>query len=139
MMTPQEMAQLHALCFETPRPWSAQEFADLQDMPGVIYEGTTTGFILGRVAGPEAELLTIAVTPTTRGVGLGRQLVQSYHAQAKAAGAIESFLEVAADNTPAISLYAGSGYIQAGKRPRYYRAQDGQTIDAFVFSCNLTT
>ncbi len=138
-MTPDQMASLHARCFETPRPWSAAEFTSLQEMPGIICDGSATGFILGRIAGPEAELLTIAVTPEARGTGRGAKLVKQYHTRAKALGATESFLEVAATNAAAIALYLKSGYKKTGKRPRYYRTPDGQTIDALVFSRDLTT
>ncbi len=138
-MTPDDLAALHARCFTTPRPWSAGEFADLLASNGIILAGDETGFILGRVAGPEAELLTIAVAPEARKSGIGRALVDGYHAQAQALSAEESFLEVAADNAPAIALYLASGYTQAGKRPRYYTTPEGQKLDALVFSRVLAT
>ena len=30
-MTAEELAALHATCFTTPRPWSAQEFTSFED------------------------------------------------------------------------------------------------------------
>lgn len=138
-MTPEDLATLHSLCFTTPRPWTAAEFADLLGSNGIILAGDSRGFILGRIAGPEAELLTIAVAPDARKAGIGRDLVGQYHARASALGAEESFLEVAADNAPAIALYLASGYTQAGKRPRYYTTPDGQKRDALVFSRPLAT
>ncbi|MGB0900467.1 GNAT family N-acetyltransferase [Halocynthiibacter sp.] len=137
-MTPKDLAQLHARCFETPRPWSAMEFANLLESRGIIFAGDTRGFILGRIAGPEAELLTIAVAPEARKTGIGRTLVAQYHDAMRDQGAEESFLEVAANNTAAIALYLGSGYTQTGKRPKYYTTPDGQKQDALVFSRPLS-
>ncbi|MBI1494608.1 GNAT family N-acetyltransferase [Halocynthiibacter styelae] len=138
-MTPEDLATLHSLCFTTPRPWTAAEFADLLGSNGIILAGDRQGFILGRIAGPEAELLTIAVAPDARKAGIGRDLVGQYHTHASALGAEESFLEVAADNAPAIALYLASGYTQVGNRPRYYTTPDGQKRDALVFSRPLAT
>jgi ribosomal-protein-alanine N-acetyltransferase len=51
---------------------------------------------------------------------------------AAAAGAEEMILEVAATNAAARALYAGLGYLPAGRRPRYYTRPAAPPVDALV-------
>lgn len=132
-MTPEALARLHARAFTgAPRPWSAAEFATLLAAPGVHLVAGEAGFALIRVAAGEAELLTIAVAPDARRRGRGRALLAAAEARATAAGASEMFLEVAADNTAARTLYAAAGYAVAGQRRGYYQAVEGPPVDALV-------
>ncbi len=130
---PEGLARLHAHSFTLPRPWSADEIAALLADPTVfLCEAGALGFLLGRVVLDEAELLTLAVDPAHRREGLGAALLQDYHVKAKARGADQSFLEVAADNRPALGLYRAAGYVQQGRRPRYYTAPGMAPVDALV-------
>jgi [ribosomal protein S18]-alanine N-acetyltransferase len=132
-MTPEALAALHARCFtDTPRPWSAAEIASVAAAPGAVLVTEPAGFALGRVAGEEAELLTLAVAPEARRHGTGRRLVLAFEAAATARGAREVFLEVAATNLPARGLYGGCGYVEVGRRPGYYRARGREAVAAIV-------
>lgn len=132
-MTPEAMALLHARAFaDGPRPWSAAEFALLAAEPGVLVLVEPDGFAIGRLAGPEAELLTLAVRLDARRRGTGRALVAAFEAQARAQGAAEAFLEVAQSNTAARALYAGVGYAVVGERRGYVVGRDGTAVDALV-------
>lgn len=131
-MTPQDMAALHAACFTTPRPWSAQEFADLLTHPATFALTAPDGFLLGRVVAGEAELLTLAVAPAARRHGQGRQLVQAFLTESQQRRAESAFLEVAASNHPAQALYLAAGFTPAGKRRGYYRTPDGSAEDALI-------
>ncbi|NDR55938.1 ribosomal protein S18-alanine N-acetyltransferase [Aliiruegeria sabulilitoris] len=135
--TPAALAALHALCFDTPRPWSEDEFATFQQSPGVYLCVRDAGFALGRIMLDEAELLTIAVTPARQRVGHGRQLLLAYEDEARIRGAKTSFLEVSAENKAARALYESFGYTQVGRRKEYYRAPTGERIDAIVYSRRL--
>ena len=137
-MTPEALAALHARCFAMPRPWRTAEFAALLDQPGTFVTGDAHSFAMGRVIADEAELLTIAVPPEARGMGRGRALLGRFEAEAAARGATAAFLEVAADNAAALSLYHAAGYAQAGSRPGYYRRPDGVAVDALVLRRALT-
>ena len=104
-MTPEAMAALHAAAFtDTPRPWTAAEFAGLLREPTTLVAVRDSGFALGRIAGPEAELLTLAVHPAARRCGLATALVAEFEARAAARGAEESLLEVAVTNAAARAL-----------------------------------
>ncbi|MDJ0995388.1 MAG: N-acetyltransferase [Dinoroseobacter sp.] len=136
-MTARELADLHARCFITPRPWTEAEFESLLNSKGVKLYGSNEGFLLGRVTAPEAELLTLAVAPTARRSGRGSALLQKFQADAALQGASEMFLEVATNNEPACALYTGAGFIQVGDRPGYYQTPDGKRLDAIVFRKSL--
>ena len=92
------------------------------------------GFALGRVAGPEVELLTITVDPEYRRLGIAKDLMGSFEMQAKAKGAQEAFLEVAETNRSAIALYRSFGFVDAGRRKDYYASPFGAHITALVLS-----
>ncbi|SIO14112.1 ribosomal protein S18-alanine N-acetyltransferase [Vannielia litorea] len=133
-MTPEALAELHATCFTTPRPWRAAEFAALLARESVFLVADKAGFALGQCAGAEVELLTLAVAPSARRAGLGRALMDRFHAEARARGASTALLEVAATNAPALALYAATGYSEIGRRRAYYHAPDGTRADALVLT-----
>lgn len=137
-MTPEELAALHARCFTTPRPWSAKEFESLLGSKGVFLCTSPGGFLMGRAAGPEAELLTLAVDPDKRRQGIASTLVAAFESTARQQGAVDLFLEVAADNAAAIALYQAHGFKKAGIRKDYYAAPNGQHVEAFVLKKSIS-
>jgi [ribosomal protein S18]-alanine N-acetyltransferase len=134
-VTPEALATLHTHAFRTPAPWSATDFAGFLADPLVflLVEGDA-GFLLGRAVAGEAELLTLAVAPEARRLGIGRKLLARFLYQARLRGAESAFLEVAADNVAAIALYESAGFTQAGLRRGYYQTPEGNRIDALVLS-----
>ncbi|MFM7334533.1 MAG: GNAT family N-acetyltransferase [Tabrizicola sp.] len=139
-MTPEALAALHARSFRTPPPWSAADFSSFLADPlcFLLVEGDA-GFLLGRAVAGEAELLTLAVSPDARRRGLGRKLVARFLYQARLRGAEHAFLEVSAENRPAIALYESAGFGPAGRRRGYYHAPDGQLVDALVLRRDLAS
>lgn len=134
--TARRLADLHAQAFEAP--WSVGAFAALLDQAGVFAMATDDGFILIRVVADEAEILTLAVRPLARQRGLGHALVETGAAEAERRGAVRLFLEVAEDNKAARALYDRAGFVEAGRRARYYAQADGSAIDAMVLSRDLS-
>lgn len=116
------------------RPWSAEEFAGLLDGAGIHLHERPGAFLLGRTAAGESELLTLATDPAERRRGLARALLSEFHAEAARRGATTALLEVAADNGPARALYDAAGYVEAGRRRRYYQRPDGERADALVLT-----
>ncbi|MDZ4310958.1 MAG: GNAT family N-acetyltransferase [Cypionkella sp.] len=133
-MTFDDMAAVHAACFTTPRPWSAAEIASTLDSAFAFVLTEPSGFLIGRVVAGEAELITLAVDPSARKRGTGGRLVDGFLAEAKLRGAESVFLEVAANNLPAQSLYARKGFEPKGKRRGYYQSPTGERIDALVLA-----
>jgi ribosomal-protein-alanine N-acetyltransferase len=102
--------------------------ADVLDEPA--------GFTLSRYGFEEEELLLIAVSPDFRRRRIGEQLLQQCKADARLRGASQLLLEMRSDN-PAIHLYGQNGFVQIGMRKNYYRAPDGNRLDAITFACPL--
>ena len=133
---PALLAGIHAEAFDAP--WSASEFADLTAQSGVrALCGAADGFVLLRIVADEAEILTLAVRPSARRAGLGRALVEAAALEAARSGARSLFLEVAQDNAAAAALYRGAGFVEAGRRPGYYRRGDAPPADALILVRNL--
>ena len=130
------LAALHAAAFA--EPWDAAAFESLLGQAGVYAVEAPDGFILMRAIADEAEVLTLAVRPHARSQGLGGRLVKAAAIEAVARGAVRVFLEVAADNGPALALYVRSGFVEAGRRPGYYARPDGGRRDALLLALNLT-
>lgn len=131
-MTPEALAALHALCFETPRPWSAAEFAALLAAKGVFLHSMDAGFALGREIVGEVELLTFAIYPACQRQGYGRSLLVGFEAEGMRLGATECFLEVSQLNVAARALYQSAGYTESGHRPAYYTPPTGPKVAAIV-------
>lgn len=131
----ERLAALHAAAFDAP--WGEAAFADLLGQAGVFAVETPGGFILMRAVADEAEILTLAVHPEARRGGQGTRLVAEGAAAASLRGADRVFLEVAEDNAAARSLYARTGFVETGRRPRYYSRSDGSRVDALLFTLNL--
>lgn len=120
------LAALHASCF--PDAWDAAAITGLLVTPGTFAFTHDDGFVLARVAGDEAEILTLAVAPAARGRGLGRALLQAVIRRATEMGAASLFLEVGADNSAALALYAGLGFTRVGMRKAYYNDGDALVL-----------
>lgn len=138
-MTPAALAALHARCFTSPPPWSAQSFADLLASPHVVLHSDPQGraFALVQVIAGEAELLTLATDPDARRQGLARALLDQAHQALRDQGVSKIFLEVAEINTAARALYEACGYAQTGTRPGYYVGQDGSRVTALILCKSL--
>ncbi|HBS50342.1 MAG TPA: ribosomal-protein-alanine acetyltransferase [Rhodobacteraceae bacterium] len=137
MTDPAALAATHAAAFDDSRAWSAAELAALLDSCGVFLVGDARCFALGRALAGEAELLTVATHPDHRRQGLARACMTSFLARARTLGAHEAFLEVAEDNAPARALYAALGFVEAGRRPGYYRRRAGPPVDALLLRRTL--
>ncbi len=131
-MTAEQLAKIHAACFDMPRPWNVAEFADFLANPLIFLIQSKNGFALGRIVGPEAELLTIAVLPNAQNLGEGRILLQKFIDSAAISSVQEIFLEVAQTNAAAINLYKSVGFERIAKRAGYYQDKSGDNVAAIV-------
>ena len=122
------MAALHAASFH--RGWSEHEFEQLLLDRNVVAHraalgGKLVGFILSRMVTGEAEILSIAVTRSRRGRGLGRKLLD-LHLRRLAGLAVRTiFLEVDEANMAARRLYQRAGFRNVGRRDGYYGEREG--------------
>ncbi len=100
-------------------------------------DGHAIGFALCRVAGPEVELLLVAVVPEARGQGLGRLLVEEMTTQAARLGATDLFLEVRENNQIARQLYDKLGFSEVGRRADYYAGIGGRRFAAVTMKRDI--
>tara|TARA_Y100000052_G_scaffold22006_1_gene22494 strand:+ start:96207 stop:96698 length:492 start_codon:yes stop_codon:yes gene_type:complete len=139
-----ELSGLHMRCFQGNEVWSPQEFLDVSSDPvrwGVyaeIEEEGPIGVAVMLDTGDDSELLTIAVHPAYRAIGIGRYLLQFVEETAIGRGRSRILLDVAADNPDAIGLYTSEGYGRSGSRKAYYDRGDGLKIDAIQMTKPIT-
>lgn len=138
----EELARLHAPLFD--QPWDAASFHQLLIHPGatgfLARAGSppeTAGFILGRLAADEAEILTVGVCKDWQRLGIGRQLVQALARAAKKAEAHRLHLEVSVTNAPALLLYKQMGFQECGRRKSYYERPGAAPEDAINLALPL--
>ncbi|QKJ20221.1 ribosomal protein S18-alanine N-acetyltransferase [Microbacterium hominis] len=98
--------------------------------------GALVGYAgLRAVAGArDADVQTITIADAARGRGRGRALLRALLHEAEGRGIHEVFLEVRADNPVAQALYVSEGFLEIGRRPRYYQPDD---VDAVVMKLDL--
>lgn len=134
-LTASEMSAMHKACFPA-RPWKAAEFESLMQQEGVFWgvDHERRGFILARTAGAEAEILTLVVDPEHRRQGIGRDLLTNVLHACPLLEARHLFLEVAADNVAASSLYKTHNFIEVGRRKGYYMRGEAPPVDAVIMA-----
>lgn len=97
-------------------------------------DGQLAAIGLARLDVEALSIYTVAVRPGFRRHGVGRALVRALVARGRDGARPRVDLEVRVDNTAAIALYAGEGFVPVGRRPRYYH--DG--TDALLMSLTLS-
>ena len=118
-----------------PRPWSAAIWRGELRSPFGLYlviedRGEVFGQIGVRHVLGELHITTIAVRPEYRRRGHARALIGA--ALAAYPDANQVHLEVRPTNVEAIALYESLGFLETGRRPRYYGDED-----ALLMTLNL--
>jgi [ribosomal protein S18]-alanine N-acetyltransferase len=128
------LAVIHAAAFPPREAWGEDAIGLQLAMPGVFgLLDPRGGMILARITEDEAEVLTLAVAPPARRQGVAAALLAGAMAAAREQAARTMVLEVAIGNAAARALYQRAGFIEAGRRPRYYA--DGG--DALILRAGL--
>ena len=82
----------------------------------------------------DADVQTITIAEASRGRGRGRAMLRTLLDEAVRRGVADVFLEVRADNPVAQALYVSEGFLEIGRKPRYYQPDD---VDAVVMKLDL--
>ncbi|HEY3849048.1 MAG TPA: GNAT family N-acetyltransferase [Acetobacteraceae bacterium] len=128
------LAAIHAEAFPPREAWGEDAIALQLAMPRVFgLMHPCGGMIVARVTEDEAEVLTLAVAPGVRRRGVAGALLAGAMAVAREQAARTMVLEVAIGNTAARALYERAGFVEAGRRSRYYA--DGG--DALILRARL--
>ena len=128
------LAAIHAAAFPPREAWGVDAIALQLALPGTFgLIDDRGGMLLGRIVADEAEVLTLAVAPSVRRQGVATALLRAAKAQVGIGGGNAIFLEVATGNAAALLLYRREGFIEVGRRRRYY----ADASDALVLRANL--
>ena len=76
----------------------------------------------------EAHIATVATHPHYRRQGLGSRLLTRALVSAHEEGAVKALLEVRARHTTAQKLYRNLGFVEVGRRPKYYHDNDEDAL-----------
>lgn len=106
--------------------WSARDYERVVsgEMAGSVSEDQrgVAGFLVARELVGETEVLNFAVRADVRRQGIGSTLVDAAVEWSRGLGAEKVLLEVRASNIAAIRFYEGHGFVEAGRRAKYYAA-----------------
>jgi ribosomal-protein-alanine N-acetyltransferase len=127
----EEVARLEAECLGADA-WSEELVREGVSgaLPTVLYlvaddDGEVIGHAVASMAGDIAELQRIAVVHDRRRQGVASALLAGVVEAAGTTEADRLLLEVRAENRGALHFYAGHGFVEIDRRPRYYA--DGAT------------
>ncbi|WP_181905287.1 ribosomal protein S18-alanine N-acetyltransferase [Aestuariispira insulae] len=130
---------IYARAFD--EPWPEAAIADLLKGAGcwgliASVGGEPVGFTLCRSVLDEVEILTFAVDPERRRLGIGRTMLEEViRISVKSADSL--YLEVGTDNPAALGLYLAAGFKEIGRRKNYYRRADRSLVDALIMRRDL--
>jgi ribosomal-protein-alanine N-acetyltransferase len=115
-------------------PWPERSFRfELTDNPAsrcwvAEVDGRVVGMLVAWLFVDEAHIATIATHPDYRRQGIGKKMLVYTLQSAMREGAQSSFLEVRESNLSAQDMYRKFGYVEVGRRKRYYRDNDEDAI-----------
>ena len=117
------IAELENQCFSDP--WSERSIASELDNPLSYWlvaddNGVIAGYVGSQSVLDAADMMNLAVSPDYRKQGIGQDLVKGLINHLQNNNVIALLLEVRISNAPAISLYEKLGFVQVGRRPKYY-------------------
>lgn len=119
-------------------PWSLSSFQDELSNPNAVYfcleeDGKPVGYIgMWNILG-EGNITNVAVLPEYRRKGYGKALIAKMISYAIAENLEFLTLEVRASNEGAIRLYRACGFLEVGRRKKYYE----NTEDAILMTLEL--
>lgn len=139
-MREDDLPQLLAIedeSFQTP--WTAEAFRQELQTPGAWArvaadgEGHLIGYLVCRLLFDVWHVLDLAVSPTYRGCGVARLLLEELLHVAASSGD-DVTLEVRPSNAAALALYRGLGFVERGRRSGYY---DDTQEDALIMTVDI--
>ena len=138
----EEIAALHAKLFDPP--WDTNAIRGLLEHPAatslIAVAGSpksVIGFVIGQLAADEAEILSIGVSPNWQRAGVAGGLIEGLSRAARRGDAKRIFLEVAVDNDAALALDRKLGFVELGRRKRYYERAGSEPVDALTLALTL--
>jgi len=132
------LAQLEQLCFS--EPWSESGLSAELDNENAFFrvaqaaDDSILGYVGMHCVAGECYIDNVAVFPQARRMGVASALLEEMVAWAKQNDCAFITLEVRPSNSGAIALYQKFGFVEAGRRKRFYRNPDE---DGLILTLNL--
>jgi ribosomal-protein-alanine acetyltransferase len=139
-LTPEDRPAIGRILAESPEAahWSADSLLEAAPSGmrvwGAELSGEMSGFLVGRKAADEFEILNLAVLQANRRRGIASRLLDAALRWSRGAGIKRVLLEVRASNDAAIRLYVRHGFATCGRRNQYYQ---NPREDALLFARTL--
>jgi ribosomal-protein-alanine N-acetyltransferase len=115
--------------------WSASQYQRIftESTPRrialVVEQGSVVqAFLVASVLDREREIENIVVADAERRQGFGKQLLDEFLRLSQREAAKMVFLEVRESNLAARKLYEKCGFVENGRRPRYYRQPEEDAV-----------
>ena len=117
------IAELEKICFSDP--WSENSIASELDNRLSYWlvaeiDNRVVGYVGSQSVLDGADMMNLAVSPDYRRQGIAEALVNTLVNDLKQRRIIVLLLEVRVSNASAIALYEKLGFVQVGRRPKYY-------------------
>jgi len=119
-----QVAGLEKICFSDP--WSKETFLEELKLklaiPLVVkLEEKVVGYTCLWHLDDQLEVANFAVSPDHRKKGVGEKLMKRILMEAKERGCKSIVLSVRESNQGAVNLYTKFGFVEVGRRKKYYR------------------
>ena len=119
-----QVARLEKICFSDP--WSKETFREELQLKLAIplvakLEKEVVGYTCLWHLDDQLEVANFAVSPDHRGKGIGEKIIKRILLEAKERACKSIVLSVRESNKAAINLYTKFGFVEVGRRKRYYR------------------
>ena len=117
----------------TAAHWTQKQYEGMLDSPErevlVLEEGSEVqGFLIARRVDAEWEIENVAIAGAAQRRGLGSRLVAGSLNRVRCLGARSVYLEVRESNQGARRLYEKAGFVESGRRRRYYRDPEEDAV-----------
>lgn len=139
-MTESDLAEVVAIETDSfPQPWSKTHFLDELEssfsfpLVAIDQTGTVLGYICPICILDEGHILDVAVCKESRGRRVGKLLVEKALGECRERGAAFVSLEVRPSNGAAIALYRSLGFIETGRRKKYYENGEDALLMEYIF------
>lgn len=118
-----QIAQLEKQCFSDP--WSENSISselsnELSLWLVAVDEEEVVGYVGSQSVPPEADVMNLAVSTAYRRQGIAQNLLKELIHRLCEDGITSLALEVRLSNTAARCLYESFGFVEVGRRPKYY-------------------
>lgn len=129
-----QVARLEKICFSYP--WSKETFVEELRLklaiPLVVkLEERVIGYTCLWHLDDQMELANFAISPDHRRKGIAEKLMKRILVEAKEKGCKNIVLSVRESNKAAINLYIKFGFVEVGRRKKYYRLPPEDALTMF--------